>query len=242
MHRLTYANVMATVAVFLALGGTSYAALTITGKNVKDASLTGADVRDGSIAAKDLAVSARARAGAAGPAGPQGPAGQRGDAGRAGADGAAGPQGAKGDRGPAGERGPVGPTASAAASIESFRELDDSLAAVATEDITLTTRSRVVATAVTVFRNTSTTDHVDAMCAIAHGTPGNVDKYIGPNAVTTLPPHTAPNINATWASVTETAGVVLDPGTYRFEQRCQRASTGTLHHQRTGLTLIAAGA
>ena len=31
-QRLTYANVMATVAVFIALGGSSYAALSITGK------------------------------------------------------------------------------------------------------------------------------------------------------------------------------------------------------------------
>ena len=37
MHRrLTYSNVMATIAVFIALGGSSYAAVKITGKNVKD--------------------------------------------------------------------------------------------------------------------------------------------------------------------------------------------------------------
>ena len=39
--RLTYANVMATIAVFVALGGSSYAAITITGKNVRNSSLTG---------------------------------------------------------------------------------------------------------------------------------------------------------------------------------------------------------
>ena len=32
----TYANVMATFAVFVALGGSSYAAIKVTGKNVKD--------------------------------------------------------------------------------------------------------------------------------------------------------------------------------------------------------------
>jgi hypothetical protein len=36
---------MATLAVFVALGGTSYAALTVTGRNVKDGSLTFRDVR-----------------------------------------------------------------------------------------------------------------------------------------------------------------------------------------------------
>jgi hypothetical protein len=44
-RRLTYANVMATLAVFVALGGTSYAALTVTGRNVKNGSLTFRDVR-----------------------------------------------------------------------------------------------------------------------------------------------------------------------------------------------------
>ena len=44
-RRLTYANVMATLAVFIALGGSSYAALTITGRSVKNGSLTSRDIR-----------------------------------------------------------------------------------------------------------------------------------------------------------------------------------------------------
>lgn len=44
-RRLTYANVMATLAVFIALGGISYAALTVTGRNVKNGSLTFRDLR-----------------------------------------------------------------------------------------------------------------------------------------------------------------------------------------------------
>jgi hypothetical protein len=43
-RRLSYANVMATAAVFIALGGSSYAALRITG----------ADVRNGSLSYRDL--------------------------------------------------------------------------------------------------------------------------------------------------------------------------------------------
>ena len=38
-RHLTYANVMATVAVFIALGGSSYAALSLTGRDIKDRSL-----------------------------------------------------------------------------------------------------------------------------------------------------------------------------------------------------------
>jgi hypothetical protein len=52
--QLTYSNVMATIAVFVALGGTSYAALKVSGKNVKDASLTGKDVANSSLTGKDV--------------------------------------------------------------------------------------------------------------------------------------------------------------------------------------------
>ena len=38
-RHLSYANVMATVAVFIALGGSSYAALKITGADVRNGSL-----------------------------------------------------------------------------------------------------------------------------------------------------------------------------------------------------------
>ncbi len=39
--RPSYANVTATLALFLALGGTSYAAISITGSNVQNGTLTG---------------------------------------------------------------------------------------------------------------------------------------------------------------------------------------------------------
>jgi hypothetical protein len=43
--RLSYANVTATLALIVAMGGTAYAAATITGADVVDNSLTGADVQ-----------------------------------------------------------------------------------------------------------------------------------------------------------------------------------------------------
>lgn len=43
--KLSYANVVATLALFVALGGSSYAALTITGRDVKDGSLTARDIK-----------------------------------------------------------------------------------------------------------------------------------------------------------------------------------------------------
>ncbi|HEX8103434.1 MAG TPA: hypothetical protein VF533_12530 [Solirubrobacteraceae bacterium] len=53
-QRLTYGNVMATVAMFIALGGTSYAAATISGKDVKNGSLTGKDVKNRSLTGTDV--------------------------------------------------------------------------------------------------------------------------------------------------------------------------------------------
>ena len=39
--RLTYANVVATLALLLAIGGTSYAAITINGKSLKNRTVAG---------------------------------------------------------------------------------------------------------------------------------------------------------------------------------------------------------
>ena len=91
---LTYANVMATIAVFIALGGTSYAVTQLPRNSVGDRQLkpnavSGAKVRDASIGRADLAGDALV----AGPRGARGPAGR---------DGQPGPQGVAGQPGPAG--------------------------------------------------------------------------------------------------------------------------------------------
>ena len=48
------AMMVALLALFAALAGTSYAAVTITGKNVKNSSLTGSDVKNGSLTGTDV--------------------------------------------------------------------------------------------------------------------------------------------------------------------------------------------
>lgn len=48
------ATVIALVALFVALGGTSYGAFVITGKNVKNGSLTGKDVKNNSLTGDDV--------------------------------------------------------------------------------------------------------------------------------------------------------------------------------------------
>ena len=50
---LTYANAMATIAVFIALGGTSYA-ISVSGGDVVNGSLTGEDVKRNSLTAADV--------------------------------------------------------------------------------------------------------------------------------------------------------------------------------------------
>lgn len=47
--RATYANVMSTIAVFIALGGSSYAAYSISGKSLKDRSVTGRKIQHNSL-------------------------------------------------------------------------------------------------------------------------------------------------------------------------------------------------
>jgi hypothetical protein len=53
-NRLTFANVVSVLALFVALGGSSYAAIKVTGKNVKDSSLTGKDIKNSSLTSSDV--------------------------------------------------------------------------------------------------------------------------------------------------------------------------------------------
>jgi hypothetical protein len=53
-QRPSASMVVALIALFVALGGSSYAAITITGKNVKNGSLTGSDIKSGSLSGKQI--------------------------------------------------------------------------------------------------------------------------------------------------------------------------------------------
>jgi hypothetical protein len=93
-EKLTYANVMATAAVFIALGGTSYAVVSLPRNSVGRAQIrqhavgaqelapkavTSRTIRDKSVALRDISTSARrALVGAVGPAGPKGDSGPAG--------------------------------------------------------------------------------------------------------------------------------------------------------------------
>lgn len=56
-RRLSYANVVATLALFVALGGSSYAALSITGRDVRNGSLTYRDLKRNTLDGSRIAES-----------------------------------------------------------------------------------------------------------------------------------------------------------------------------------------
>jgi collagen triple helix repeat protein len=105
--KLTYANVISTLCLFLVLGGGAALAAGRLGPNsvgttqLRNAAVTGPKIRRASIEATKLTSLAISTL--------KGQKGSRGAAGAKGTTGAKGAIGPKGDRGAQGERGPTGP-------------------------------------------------------------------------------------------------------------------------------------
>lgn len=133
--RLTYANVIASLALFVALGGTGYALSqlpknsvkakqiarnAVRASEVKTGAIRTAEVRDGTLLGADFAAGelVRGAPGSPGPAGATGPQGAVGATGLRGVTGATGPQGATGDDGPTGPAGPLFAATSAGMEID----------------------------------------------------------------------------------------------------------------------------
>lgn len=90
--RLTYANVVASIALFIALGGTSYGLATgsigsreiknnaVRGKDIRNGTIGSRDVKDGDLLAEDFKAGQlpAGERGLQGPPGPQGDKGERG--------------------------------------------------------------------------------------------------------------------------------------------------------------------
>src|SRR3954454_9464120 len=100
-HRPTPATAIALIALFVALGGTGYAALklpknSVGTKQLKNNAVTGAKVKNGTLTADDFGGTLPA-----GAQGPKGDAGPKGDSGTAGTNGTNGTNGT-GTQGPAG--------------------------------------------------------------------------------------------------------------------------------------------
>jgi hypothetical protein len=97
---------VALLALFAAVGGTSYAAIAITGKNIKDGSITTQDIKNRSLRSSDLGLSTLR--------------GLEGDKGAKGDPGVRGAKGDKGDTGPAGPKGDRGTLPAAIQWIDHF--------------------------------------------------------------------------------------------------------------------------
>ena len=54
LRHLTYANVVATLALFIAIGGSSYAALSLGSGDVADNSLRSRDIRNNDLRSRDV--------------------------------------------------------------------------------------------------------------------------------------------------------------------------------------------
>lgn len=60
-RRVTYANVMSTLAVFIALGGSSYAAVAINGDSIKNRSIRAAKIRQNTLTGREIKESTLGR-------------------------------------------------------------------------------------------------------------------------------------------------------------------------------------
>ena len=126
--RVSYASVTATLALFLSLGGVSYAATALPRDSVgtpqlRDGAVDSAKIKDGALQYEDFGFGQIP----AGLAGPRGPKGERGVRGPKGAKGAAG---SKGDTGAAGAAG--------ATSVKARRSDPVTLPAIANTPVTAT--------------------------------------------------------------------------------------------------------
>ncbi len=140
--KLTYANVMSSIAVFLLLGGGAAFAATKLAKNsvgtnqIKNNAVTSAKVKKGSLLASNFAAGQlpAGQTGAQGPKGETGASGAKGEPGtpgkngeqgepgekgEAGAKGEAGEQGLKGEKGDNGEKGEKGEAAAVTTPLKS---------------------------------------------------------------------------------------------------------------------------
>lgn len=143
-RRISSAHVLAGTALFVALGGTSYAAVSLPRNSVGSTQLrpgavassdlranavTSAKVRNGTLGVADLSRRARSELQQPGPAGPAGPPGVPGSPGAPGPAGPSGPPGPSGPQGPAGIVTPA--SATPAGSVNMAADVTSSIATLA---------------------------------------------------------------------------------------------------------------
>jgi len=166
---LSFANVTASLALFVALGGVSWAAVTlpknsvgskqiksraVTSAKLGNSAVSSAKVKDGSLLALDFKTGelpkgpqgAKGDTGATGATGDKGDTGATGPKGATGVTGATGETGAMGATGATGPTGPAGPTASNSVRNTSGQDLIGSYQPVVTTEVTTTAVGQIMAT------------------------------------------------------------------------------------------------
>ncbi|HEY4097628.1 MAG TPA: hypothetical protein VGM33_19040 [Baekduia sp.] len=248
-------NAVAYLALFVALGGTSYAATALPRNSVgasqlKAGAVTSAKVKNHSLVVADLSVgTVAALRGSAGAAGVAGVAGAPGAAGATGARGAAGPQGATGPTGATGAQGLQGDPGIVATGWSALTS--STLTLIAHQDqvmtdlgltssgsgsgaVTLPVSSRVLISGSVDLYNRSPGDSGRAACTARRSTDGTDDLSlftVSPTVNADL--HQSDAGSSTDANVTEslsiTGSVLLPAGTYDFGIDCeQTAGNGVL--------------
>lgn len=179
-RHVTFSNVLSLAAIFIVLGGTSYAATklatnAVKSRNIAKNAITSAKVKDGSLLRKDF------KSGQI-PAGPRGPAG------------ATGPAGAKGDKG---DKGDIGPSSATSVTHQAAGpNLSTTTLGIAT--LPLEAGSYFIAGKVNVF---STGAGALAVCWVrAGGSEDRAEGYVGNGAGQTIDLSLAPHLVVTLAS------------------------------------------
>lgn len=187
-RHLTYANVVASLALFLALGGAAFAATQLPRNSVGTGQLKPEAVTAGKIAKKTRAQ----LKGEPGPAGPQGKTGKTGAKGATGPKGATGATGARGATGAAGTDG-TGPA------FEVFRQTPK---AIGTSSTVVLTES-IPAGSYVISANVSLAEAAEALQTVSCEVTGGggavtaVDGKVTSEFPATVPLSTTVNLGAT---------------------------------------------
>ena len=216
MRHLRYSNVMATIAVFIAIGGTGYAALRLPRHSVGHAQLrsnavTSINVRNGSLLARDF------RAGQL-PAGPKGAKGDRGS------------KGSTGSRGPIGPTGAAGPTASAVAATNPLNPPAGPDATLASTTITTQQSGPLVITAL---------GAVHSACAVATCT-ADIGIYVDGQPVAHTGAHIDDTGDAPFDELGRSGALAVGAHTVSIAAKRTGSTPPTLTFSGAGLSVIAA--
>ena len=217
MHRPSPALIVATIALFVALGGTSYAVTqlpknSVGAKQLKKSAVSSPKIKDGTIEAVDMSSAALAAL-----------------------KGAAGAQGPPGPSGAAGAQGPQGPSVGAAAANDASQVLTTSLASVvslgaspsasSSGPVVVAQASRLqISASVVVYKGTSQwASQGHAFCDLRYSVAGS-GRWSGTTVLSSASvslPVTATSV-ASYDTVPLEGSASVVAGSYDVQVRCER--------------------